>query len=86
MKKWGYSFPAGWNVKKISWLSESLFNVLKIIRNMYWKFKQNKSALQNQKSLLIPIMDILKGENMKSASLLQNQKPISAQVQMVRMI
>ena len=39
MKKWGYSFPAEWNVKKVSWLSESLFNALKIIRNVYWKFR-----------------------------------------------
>ncbi len=39
MKKWGYSFPAEWNVKKVSWLSELLFNALKIVRNVYWKFR-----------------------------------------------
>ncbi|MGI8951204.1 MAG: sulfotransferase family 2 domain-containing protein [Chitinophagaceae bacterium] len=44
MKKWGYSFPAEWNVKKVSSLSSALFTLLGAARKTYWRNTKTKSV------------------------------------------
>lgn len=49
MKKWGYSFPQEWDVKKPGVLSSALFNLLGAIRRIYWRGTKSKSSPASKK-------------------------------------
>ena len=44
MKKWGYAFPAAWNIQKTDGSSFVLFELLGIIKRIYWRSTESKSA------------------------------------------
>ncbi|MEO8116288.1 MAG: sulfotransferase family 2 domain-containing protein [Bacteroidota bacterium] len=44
MKKWGYSFPVEWNVKKLNPVSSGLFAVLGMMKKYYWTHTKSKSV------------------------------------------
>ena len=44
MKKWNYSFPADWNVKRSSINSLALYKLLGVAKKVYWKNTKSKSA------------------------------------------
>jgi len=54
MKKWGYTFPAGWNLNA-GLLAFALFEVVGAAKQIYWRFTDSKSApaLPEQEKTLI---------------------------------
>lgn len=44
MKKWGYEFPADWHVTKLTGSSFVLFELLGIVKRIYWRYAESKSA------------------------------------------
>jgi hypothetical protein len=49
MKRWGYSFPEEWNVKKTGALAFIFFDAIGIIRQVYWRITESKSGLASAK-------------------------------------
>lgn len=44
MKKWGYDFPEDWHVNKPGSTSFILFELLGIVKRIYWRYTESKSA------------------------------------------
>lgn len=44
MRKWGYSFPEEWNVKKVKPLSLIFFETLGVLKKTYWRYTKTKSV------------------------------------------
>jgi len=49
MKRWGYSFPDEWNVKKPGAVSLILFELVGAVRQVYWRATESKSGLASPK-------------------------------------
>lgn len=49
MKKWGYQFPDEWNITKPDFISMILFNLLAVVRKLYWGSTSSKSTSATKK-------------------------------------
>lgn len=50
MKKWGYEFPGDWEVRKPGFVSFTLFNIMGIVRKIYWSNTDSKSGMSKPKT------------------------------------